>query len=313
MRLLALCAHGDLTVSDLVEILGQSQPGVSRHLKLLCDAGLLERFPEGAWVFYRLALRGSGADTARAILALLPSGDPVLERDAQRLAALKQARAENAQHYFRVNASRWAELRSLHTDEALVETALGRLLGDAPLGDLLDIGTGTGRILQLLAPNVTRAEGIDASREMLALARSRIETAGLSNCQVRQGDMYRLAYDDASFDTVTVHQVLHFAENPGAALTEAARVLRPGGRLLVVDFAPHGLETLRAEHRHRRLGFSEEEVFGWCRAAGLDPVRVQHLPGDPLTVFLWLAARPAPGRSDGPVAIGSFTPARGDA
>jgi ArsR family transcriptional regulator len=299
LRLLSLCAQGALAVSELVEILGQSQPSVSRHLKLLCDAGLLERFREGAWVFYRLASRGAGATLVRQVLLLMTSDDPILFRDNTRLAGIRQSRGQAAAAYFRANAVHWAQLRSLHIDEKEVEAALVDLLGDRPLGDLLDIGTGTGRILEVLGPFTQSAEGLDASREMLAVARSRIETAGLRNCVVRQGDLYHLPYDDGMFDVVTIHQVLHFVEDPSGAISEAARVLRPEGRLVVVDFAPHSLETLRTEHNHRRLGFAEEEVAVWCRQAGLLVEHILGLPGEPLTVTLWRAIRPAAERSVG--------------
>jgi ArsR family transcriptional regulator len=291
LRLLSLCAQGTFAVGELVEILGQSQPGVSRHLKLLCDAGLIERFREGTWVFYRLAASGSGAAMVRHILALVSSGDPVLSRDNVRLAALREARAQAAAAYFRTNAPHWKELRSLHIDEGVVEAALADILQGRPIGDLLDVGTGTGRILEVLGSRALSAKGIDTSREMLAVARSRIETAGLRNCVVQQGDMYHLPFDNDSFDVVTIHQVLHFAENPAEAVMEAARVLRVGGRLAVVDFAPHGLESLRSEHNHRRLGFAEEEVADWCRQAGLTVESILSLPGEPLTVTLWVATR----------------------
>ncbi|PKU22517.1 ArsR/SmtB family transcription factor [Telmatospirillum siberiense] len=291
LRLLSLCAQGALAVSELVEILGQSQPGVSRHLKLLCDAGLLERFREGAWVFYRLASRGAGGALVRHILAQLSASDTVLARDNARLAGIREVRGQAAEAYFRTNAARWAELRSLHIDEREVECALLALLGDGPVGDLLDVGTGTGRIVEMLGPRARSAEGLDASREMLSVARSRIEAAGLSNCLVRQGDMYHLPYDQGAFDLVTIHQVLHFSEDPGRAIAEAARVLRPGGRVAIVDFAPHSLESLRNEHNHRRLGFTEDEVAGWCLAAGLTAPSTRSLPGKPLTVTLWLAER----------------------
>ena len=293
LRLLALCAQGELTVSELVSVLGQSQPRVSRHLKLMCDGGLLERFREGAWVFYRLAPRGAGAELARRTLDLVPAEDPVLARDNARLAVLKQGRATSAAAYFRDNAARWAELRSLHIDDADVESALRNVLAERPMADLLDIGTGTGRILEVLAPLAERAEGIDASREMLSIARARLEEAGLRHCGVRQADMYALPFAAAAFDAVTIHQVLHFIDSPAAVVAEAARVLRPGGRLAVVDFAPHELETLRSEHSHRRLGFSDAEVSAWCQSAGLSMARILRLPGDPLTVTIWLAARSA--------------------
>ncbi|SOD99745.1 ArsR/SmtB family transcription factor [Caenispirillum bisanense] len=293
LRLLALCARGELTVTDVTRILGQSQPRVSRHLKVMVEAGLLERFREGAWVLYRLAYDGPGAAVARAITALLDPEDPTLALDMQRLAALRAERDADAAAYFSRNAAEWDRMRSLHVDDALVERRLTALLPPESAGELLDIGTGTGRMLALYGPHVERAVGIDRSREMLAVARMNLDHAGLANCMVRQGDMYQLPAADAGFDSVVVHQVLHFAERPADAIAEAARVLRPGGRLVVVDFAPHALEELREAHSHRRLGFADKEVFDWCAAAGLTPRTAEHLPGEPLTVTLWLADKPA--------------------
>lgn len=294
LRLLALCAHGELTVSELVHILGQSQPRVSRHLKLLCDAGLLDRFREGTFAFYRLAETGRGAALARVLVDAIPADDPVLTLDLERLDAIKRQRVEAAAAYFRDNAERWDEIRSLHAPEREVESALLALLGDGPLGDLLDVGAGTGRMLELLGPLCARAVGVDQSREMLAIARAKLEQAGLRHCQVRHADMYQLPFPSASMDVVLIHQVLHYAESPAEAVAEAARALRPGGRLVVVDFAPHLLESLREQHAHRRLGFADEEVAHWLRAAGLTPRPPLHLHGDPLTVVIWLADRPPP-------------------
>lgn len=292
LRLLALLAQGELAVSELTHILGQSQPRVSRHLKLMCEAGLLDRFPEGAWVLYRVATKGLGGEIARTLLGLLPPDDPVVELDRRRLAGVRAARAERAAAYFRDNAGRWNEIRSLHVDEAEVEKALLAALSGRPIGDLVDMGTGTGRVLELLAPHVERAVGIDLSREMLAAARANLERAGLSNCMVRQGDITQLPLPAGSADAVTLHQVLHYAADPAAVVAEAARVLRPGGRLVVVDFAPHELEILRDQHAHRRLGFADDEVAGWFAAAGLEADGVTRLPGKPLTVVLWRARRP---------------------
>jgi ArsR family transcriptional regulator len=291
LRVLALCAEGDLTVGDLTQILGQSQPRVSRHLKLLCEAGVLERLPEGTAVFHRLADRGSGSRLAQQVLKLLPRDDATLLLDRQRLDAIRAERAASAAAYFRKNAARWGELRSLYVDERRVEAELLRRLPDEGIGDLLDIGTGTGRILALVAGRVGRGTGIDLSRDMLIVARANLQGAGIANCQVRQADMYRLPWTEPSFDAVTVHRVLHYAEDPARVLAEAARVLRPGGRVIVVDFAPHALERLRSEHAHRRLGFADDEVNKWCRAAGLRPEPVQHLPGKQLTVSIWQALR----------------------
>ena len=292
LRLLALLAQGDLTVSEITHILGQSQPRVSRHLKLMCDAGLLDRFPEGAWVFYRLAGRGAGADLARALLALLPDDDASLALDRQRLDAVRATRGEKAAAYFSDNASRWDEIRSLHVDEGVVEAALVAALSGRPLRDLVDLGTGTGRVLELLGPKVESAIGIDLSREMLSVARANLDQAGLRHCMVRQGDITQLPLAPASADAVTIHQVLHYAAEPAAVVAEAARLLRPGGLLVAVDFAPHALEALRESHAHRRLGFADAEVAGWFAAAGLIPDGAHHLPGKPLTVVLWRAKKP---------------------
>ncbi len=289
LRLLALCARAELTVSDLTQILGQSQPRVSRHLKQLCDAGLLDRSRDGAWVHYRLA-RG-GSDLGRRLVELLPVDDATLALDLDRLAAIQRARAERAAEYFRRNAANWDAIRSLHVDEAEVERALLGLIEIDRSCEMLDVGTGTGRMLVLLGPHIGQGLGVDASRAMLDIARANLDEAGLRNCVVRHGDMYQLALPGAAFDLVTIHQVLHFAEDPAAAVAEAARVLRPGGQLVVVDFAPHGLETLRLEHQHLRLGISDADMAAWCRAAGLTPRPALRLPGDPLTVMLWTARR----------------------
>ncbi len=296
LRLLVLCARGELTVSDLAQILGQSQPRVSRHLKLLCDAGLLDRFREGSWVFYRLSSSrlssGSAAGAlSRHLVAACDQSDETIALDLQRLAAIKRQRAELAAAYFRENAAQWHRIRSLYVGEREVESALADIVGAAAPRDLLDIGTGTGRMLEILGPRVANALGIDQSREMLASARVNLERAGLANSIVRLGDMYQLPIADASFDAVVIHQVLHYADRPAAALAEAARVLRPRGTLILVDFAPHALDFLREEHAHRRLGFADADIDEWCRAAGLEPAPPRHLPGDPLTVVIWTACR----------------------
>ncbi len=291
LRLLALCGRAELTVTELTQILGQSQPRVSRHLKLLCEAGLLERFREGAWAFYRLAQRGSAAPLAAHLVALLPADDPGLALDLERLEGVKRNRAAAAAEYFRDNAGEWNRIRSMHIDEAEVERAVLAALGEGPIGDYLDIGTGTGRLLELIGPRARHALGVDLSREMLAVARANLERAGLVHCSVRQADMYQLPLGSHAFDVITIHQVLHYLEDPATAIAEAARVLAPGGRLIVVDFAPHTLEDLRERHAHRRLGFREAEVLEWCAGAGLSARPAVHLPGQPLTVSVWAAER----------------------
>lgn len=292
LRIVALCRGGDLTVSDLCRILGQSQPRISRHLKLLVDAGVLEKLPEGASVFHRIARTGPGAETARNVSAILPEHEDTLRLDRMRLARIRRERESRATKYFNDNAKHWDSLRALHVDDQEVEAAVLDLLDGKHLGDLLDIGTGTGRMLEVLASGCTQAEGVDTSRSMLGIARSRLDRLELGNCHVRQGDMYDLPFPANTFDTVLFHQVLHYADAPESALEEAARVLRPGGRLLMVDFAPHELEELRHEHAHRRLGFPHAEVKTWFGNAGLREQSHRSLHGEPLTVSLWLAEKP---------------------
>lgn len=293
LRLIALLNGNELTVSELTEILGQSQPRVSRHLKVLVEAGLVTRFAEGTWAFYRLADNDLAGSLTASLVDLIPDGDETQKIDADRLAAIKRARARTALNYFRKNAREWDAIRTLHTDEAKVEKTILDLFGGSQLGEVLDIGTGTGRMLQVLAPLCERGLGVDISGEMLAVARTNLDEAGVDNCRVQGGTMYSLDLPGESFDTVILHQVLHFADDPGAVLAEAGRVLRPGGRILVVDFAPHKLEHLRTEHAHRRLGFSDTEVAGWLRQSGFKTLRNEHLKGGELTVAIWLAKRHA--------------------
>jgi ArsR family transcriptional regulator len=290
LRLLALCAHEELSASELTQILGQSQPRVSRHLKLLCEAKLLHRQREGAWAFFRLSEEGRTGELARTLVDALESEDPVLALDLARLETIRRERREAAEAYFRRNAREWHRIRGLHMPEPEVEAALLALF-PAGVGELIDIGTGTGRMLEVLAPRVSRGIGIDLSREMLAVARTNLERSGLNHCQVRHADMYRLPFSAESFDAATLYQVLHFADSPGDVITEAARVLRPGGMLLITDFSPHGEEALRADHAHRWLGFTDEEIRTWNHAAGLTVATVHHLPTIPLEVSIWEAKK----------------------
>ena len=295
LRILKLLSETELTVSELTEILRQSQPRLSRHLRLLAEAGLVERFREGSWAFFRLGEHGSAADIARALIARLDADDSIIARDRERLAAVRSTRAAAAQNYFRRHAAEWDRIRKLHVADAAVEAAVRDALADKPIRALLDLGTGTGRMLELFAPEIERGIGLDLSLDMLALARARLDRAGLQHCSVRHGDIYDLALARDSFDVVIIHQVLHFLDDSARAIREAARVLRPGGRLLVVDFAPHDLEFLREEHAHRRLGFAPEAVTQWLEAAGLDTIRQQTLPPGPhgkIAVSLWLARDP---------------------
>lgn len=293
LRILALCAQGDLTVSELTRILGQSQPSISRHLKLLCEAGLLERLQEGSWAFFHLASGSKPAEVLRTLLDALDATDEQLLRDSERLAGIKAERARRAEAYFRDAAGSWDEIRALHVDEAVVEAAIEDILSDGSYQTLLDIGTGTGRMLQLLSRRVREAVGVDQSRDMLAVARTNLSDPEYRNCNVRQADMYQLPFNDQSFDLVILHMVLHFADEPGEAIREAARVLKPGGHFVVVDFAPHSMEELRDAHAHRRLGFRADEVEQWASARGLQTTDVQILPGTSLNVTIWKTRRPA--------------------
>ncbi len=289
LRILALCLNGELSVNELCEILGQSQPRTSRHLKLLVDAQILEKIPEGNSIFHRLSQTSKGSDIAKHIATLIPADDEELLQDQKRLEKIKMERAAIASRYFELNASNWNTMRTLHIDEAEVEKAITTLIPPSQVGTLLDVGTGTGRILEIYGPHTTSSEGIDQSRPMLSLARTTIEQNKIPNCRVRQGDMYNLPYSAGSFDTILFHQVLHFADDPAQAISEAARALLPGGKILIVDFAPHTIESLRKAHAHRRLGFSEQEINDLFKASDLIPHPTQHLEGDPLTVSLWLA------------------------
>jgi len=292
LRILALLGQAELTVKDLTAILGQSQPRISRHLKLLAEAGLIDRYPEGAWVFYRLTDGGPARRLAGDLFALVDNSDPVLSRDRERLGAVKREHAETARRYFAENAADWDTIRALHIADNAVEAAMLDVLGDRQFDSLLDLGTGTGRLLELLAPLYARAIGVDASADMLAVARANLDRAGLSQAQVRLGDIQHLPFARNSFDVVTIHQVLHYLDEPERAIAEAARVLRPGGRLLIVDFAPHDLEFLRERHAHRRLGFARDPMRQWIEGPGLALESARDLKageGGQLTVTLWLA------------------------
>ena len=297
LRILHLLADSELTVKDLTTLLAQAQPRNSRHLKLLAEAGLVVRHPEGARVYYRLADEAAARRLVRALTDVADGADPTVGRDRERLQAVKDAHAKTAARYFAVNAGDWDVIRSLHVPELAVETAMREAVGTRPFGSFLDLGTGTGRLLELFAPLYQRGVGVDLSTAMLAVARTNLSRAGVGHAQIRQGDIYNLNLPRDSFDLVTIHQVLHYLDDPARAIAEAARVLRPGGRLLVVDFAPHELEFLRERHAHRRLGFDRSSIAGWLADAGLRAEKVRDLRpdkgvGDKLTVSLWLAEDP---------------------
>lgn len=292
LRIIGLLGHGELTVSELVEILRQSQPRVSRHLKLLCEAGLIDRLREGTWVFYRLTEEAKPKALIDVLINSLDSTDPDVSRDRQRLAQIREQHTEAANDYFRKNAADWDRIRSLYVAEETVEQVLLQMTSEQEIDAFLDIGTGTGRMLELFAGQAKSLVGIDLSREMLTVARSNLAGKDLSNCQARQGSMYDLPIDNQSKDLIVFHQVLHFGDEPGLAIREAARVLKPGGTILVADFAPHDEEFLRTDHAHRRLGFATSEVEGWARTAGLELSVSKGLKGKPLTVMVWKLTKP---------------------
>ncbi len=292
LRILGLLGHGELTVTELTQILGQSQPRVSRHLKLLSEAGLLRRYQEGTWAFYRLAEGGDAGNFSETLVDLIPDDDPTHTRDLERLRMVREARAKEAAEYFRANAADWNRIRSLYVPEEEVEKHLLKACKNKKIDYLLDIGTGTGRILEIFAPRIKRGLGIDLSHEMLSVARAMLAEKKITNCQVRLGDMYSIPLDNASQDLVIFHQVLHFAEDPEGAILEAARVLKPGGTMMIIDFSPHEMEFLREQHAHRRLGFEAGEIRTIGKQAGLTAKGVEALEGGKLTVNIWHFEKP---------------------
>lgn len=297
LRILLLLASGELNVKDLTVILGQSQPRISRHLKLLAEAGLVERFRDGSWVYFHVSDRTEGGRLTLGLLEAVDVSDPILQRDRERSDALKRERETTAQTYFQDHAADWDHIRSLHVAEHDVETAMLAAMGPGPFKTFVDLGTGTGRILELFAGRFERGIGLDVNNSMLSLARSRLVKSGLTNAQVRHGDLYALALADQSADGIVMHQVLHYLSEPQRALAEASRVLAPGGRLLIADFAPHDCEFLRRDFAHERLGFADAVITGWIEEAGLAARSVQHLTpeqggtAEQLTVSIWLAER----------------------
>jgi ArsR family transcriptional regulator len=292
--MLALLGREELAVLELCRILDQSQPRVSRHLKLLAEAGLVERFPDGAWVFYRRVETGEAGEFVAGVLAGVDPADAAFARDAERLAVVEMERAADAGEYFARNAARWDEIRSLYVSEASVEAEIVKAAGPGPFGRLVDLGSGTGRMLTLLGAAAGTTLGLDLSQQMLNIARNQVAEAGLAGCELRHGDIFATRLPDAFADLVVVHQVLHYLADPAAAVREAGRIVAEGGRLVIADFAPHALEFLREHHRHRRLGFADAEMERWLHDAGLGEVRVVTLPStrsEGLTVKIWTADR----------------------
>jgi ArsR family transcriptional regulator len=294
LRILALLAREELAVLELCRVLDQSQPRVSRHLKLLAEAGLVERFPDGAWVFYRLTGAGRACEVVGEVLARINQDDPILARDRRKLNDVQSERAGAAAAYFAENAAQWDQIRSLYVSDADVETEIVRAVGPQRFRRLVDLGSGTGRMLTLLAPQADQAVGLDLSQQMLNIARRNVAQAGLANVELRHGDIFDTRLPEGGADLVVVHQVLHYLGDPATAVKEAARIVSADGQLIIVDFAPHKLEFLREQHQHRRLGFSDEEMSRWLAEAGLPAVRLEALPptrADGLTVKIWAAQR----------------------
>ena len=298
LRIMRLLSSMELAVGELAQVLGQSQPRVSRHVRILCDAGLAERRREGSWVFLHIAIAPDrappiGAAVARLLDAAEADDAQFAARcaeDRRHLAAIRAARENQAEAYFARHAGEWDQLRSLHSADEAVEAALLDGLGEG-LGALLDVGTGTGRIAELLRPRATHVTALDKSPEMLRIARARLQHLPAGGVTLVQGDFAALPFADGSFDTLTFHQVLHYAQDPGSVLSEAARVTRPGGRIAVVDFAAHDREELRSVHAHARLGFSDEAMLAMFAEAGFAAAPAAALPGRELTVKIWTGTR----------------------
>jgi ArsR family transcriptional regulator len=298
LRILALLRRGDLSVGELVQILDQSQPRLSHHLKTLTLAGLVERLPEGSWVFYRAQSKDWAGRILSAVFDEINLDASPFSDDRAALIKVRQSRARSAEMYFSEIAESWDRLRALHYPETAIEEALLASIEGESFDRIVDLGTGTGRMLALLAPYAQEAEGLDLSHHMLTVARANLNRAEVSNARVRQGDATQTPFESASADLVMVHQVLHYLEQPEDVIAEAARILKPGGRLLVIDFAPHDLEFLRETQGHRRLGVREEDMTAWADAAGLALQASQKF--DPpasleqgLSVLIWSATRPA--------------------
>lgn len=302
LRIARLLGAMELAVGELAQVLGQSQPRVSRHVGILCDAGLAERRREGSWVFLRQSeSREPMIAAIQELLALAEQQEPAFaalcEADRRKLAAIRDARDAAAEHYFARHAGEWDELRALHSADAEVERRLAEALADAPLGHLLDIGTGTGRIAEFFADRAERIVALDKNLEMLRVARAKLQHLPAAQIELVQGDFAELPFADASFDTVILHQVLHFAPDPAPALAEAARVLRTGGRIAIVDFASHDHEELRTRHQHVRLGFADRQMADLLHAAGFTSGTPLALEGGALVVKIWTATRCAAGSS----------------
>jgi ArsR family transcriptional regulator len=299
LRIMRLLGSMELAVGEVAQVLGQSQPRVSRHVGILCDAGLAERRREGSWIFLRATKDGADSPAIRSdITRLLSRSEAVdgafgeqCESDRRRLAEIRASREAQAQEYFADHAHDWDELRRLHSSDELVEQALAEALGEKSMGRLLDIGTGTGRMAELFAEKADHIVALDKSLAMLRVARAKLQHLPAERVEVMQGDFASLPFAHNSFDTVLFHQVLHFATSPAAALNEAARVTQAGGRIAIVDFAAHQREELREKHAHARLGFSDDHMRDLLDEAGYEPVGPVSLDDGEIGIKIWVCAR----------------------
>ena len=292
LRVMQLLRESELAVGEIALLLEQSQPRVSRHIRILEDAGMVERRKEGSWVFVRLHRNAAVDAFFRFVDAIAPSAAEKerFAKDRRRIADVQAEREAAAARYFAAHAEEWDGIRSLHVAEEEVERAILSLMHNRRLGHLLDIGTGTGRMAAILGAGATRVTALDRSPEMLRVARTRLASCGFP-IEVVRGDFLDLPLKDASVDSIVMHQVLHYATAPDLAVAEAARVLRPSGHLLIADFAPHDREELRRDAAHQRLGFSDAQIRGWLAASGLILETTEALTGGALTVKLWLGRR----------------------
>jgi ArsR family transcriptional regulator len=303
LRIVRLLGSMELAVGEIAQVMGQSQPRVSRHIGILCDAGLAERRREGSWMFLRAASSSASENTAEdaaslavmlaGVLARAEEADPefaaLCAQDRQRLSQVRADREIQAQDYFAAHADNWDQLRALHSSDETVEAALGKALAGEPLGKLLDIGTGTGRMAELFADRAEHVVALDRSLAMLRVARAKLQNLPTEQIELVQGDFTSLPFADDSFDTIVFHQVLHFASDPALVLSEAARVSRAKARVAIVDFASHNREELRARHAHSWLGFSDRQMAALLKEAGFAPATLQTLDDGELTVKIWVS------------------------
>ncbi|MEM5516179.1 metalloregulator ArsR/SmtB family transcription factor [Henriciella sp. AS95] len=298
LRILALLRHGELAVGELVAVLGQSQPRLSHHLKTLTAAGLTERLPEGAWVFYRLPAKGWPNTLLEGLFDQIDLSQCDFPADSARLDSVREARRSAADDFFSSIAQDWDRLRSMHYPEDLIEAAILKIAGPGPFQRVVDLGTGTGRMLALFGDRAKDVEGLDLSHQMLQLARAKLAESGIGHARLRQGDATATPFESSSADVVIVHQVLHYLEDADRVLAEASRILVPGGQLIIVDFAQHDHEFMREDFGHRRLGIRDDNMKSWADRAGLildSPVRFE--PPKQLekgiAVQIWPATKPS--------------------